>query len=392
MASIQKKRFYHRPATRTIAIITAIAMIFSLTANMATTVKIERGDDTQAALNYLVDHTEYLQKDRFGRLSDLARGLVGQRALEDYYRLAGTQIAAENYSDALESIKYCLNFYGGGDEALYLDLLLKQGCLQILLGQEEEALVSLDKVTQLNPDLSDAYLIKAQIYAQQEQMEPLATSLLSYLELNPEDNEIRALLAQAMFTAGDYEAATGQYQTILDNSDSGGTTAETEYLYGLACLQAADYKNAESALTGAVQKDDSFEGIYYYRGVCRMARGNYTGAVQDFSSAIDRGSLRQLSYYSRGVSMLMTEGYDYEGAIADLTAAANYTGKDADSGVKREALAFLSELEAAEALAAEEAARLAEQKLAEMTPEASDALSAGSPDVFREPTGDDGNE
>lgn len=372
-----KKRFYHRRSTRVIAVITVIVMLFSVTANMATSIKISRGDSSEAALNYLVDNTEYLKKDRFGRLAQLAKGLLGTKALEDYYLLAGTQIAAEDYAGALVSVEHCLSLYGGGDDALHLDLLLKQGCLQVLLGQEEEALLSLDEVVRLSPDLADAYLIRAQIYAGQEQMEPLAASLLSYLELKPEDNEIRAILAQAMFTSGDYKSATRQYRAILESNSSGETSAETEYLYGLASLQAADYKNAESALTEAIRKNDSFEGIYYYRGVCRMAQGNYTAAVKDFTSSIDNGSLRQLSYYSRGVSVLMTEGYDYEAAIADLKAAANYSGKDSDTGVIKEAKAFLGELEAAEALAAEEAARLAEQKLTEITPE-----EPGGPDVY----------
>ncbi|MGI6734382.1 MAG: hypothetical protein ACOX4J_09515 [Anaerovoracaceae bacterium] len=71
----QKKKFYHRRSTRIIAVITAVAMVFSITAGMATEIKISRGDSTEAALNYLVDNTEYLKEDRFGRLMQLARGL-----------------------------------------------------------------------------------------------------------------------------------------------------------------------------------------------------------------------------------------------------------------------------------------------------------------------------
>ena len=87
---------------------------------------------------------------------------------------------------------------------------------------------------------------------------------------------MRALLGSDSANPGDYQAGAEQYAAIKD----AGTDAQTEYLFGLNAVKHSDFAAAEEALTRAITKDDSFDGIYYYRGVSRMSLGNYSGAIE----------------------------------------------------------------------------------------------------------------
>ncbi|MEA4933570.1 MAG: tetratricopeptide repeat protein [Lawsonibacter sp.] len=362
------KKFHQKPRVRITAGILVAALLLSLGANAAVGIRIQPGDQTKAATNYLVDHTKYVIEGRLKRLQEKVRALQEPTKVEDYYRLAGTQIAQEDYTGALSSMEQCLSIYSGGDDALYLDLLMKRGCLLVLLGQDDEALQALDQALEQDQEQADAYLVKAQIYAQREETEPLALALEAYLELKPEDSQIRALLAQAMFTAEDYKGATEQYQEILNTAPPDADLTETAYLYGLTSIQLGNFSTAEKSLKQALAKDNTLEGIYYYIGVCQMSRGDYAGAVSNMTASIQQNSLLQLSHYTRGVCRLMTEDYDYEVAVEDLQKAADYKGTDADQTVTQQAKDFLAELataqEEADRLAAEEAERLAAEKAA----------------------------
>ena len=135
--------------------------------------------------------------------------------LEDYYRLAGTQIADASYEEALVSIEKCIELYPGGDDSLYVDLILKRSCLLVLLLREEEALEALDLVLKHQPDHADAYLIKAQIYAERVDLEPLADALSGYLTYRPEDYSIHLVYAQTLFELQRFDEAISEYQLLL---------------------------------------------------------------------------------------------------------------------------------------------------------------------------------
>lgn len=369
------KKFHQTPKVRITAGILVATLLISLGANAAVGIRIQPGDESKAATNYLVDHTKYVNEGRLKRLQEKFRSLQEPTKIEDYYRLAGTQIAQEDYTGALSSMDQCLILYSGGDDALYLDLLMKRGCLLVLLGRDDEALQALDQALEQDPEQADAYLVKAQIYAQREENQPLAQALKEYLELRPEDSQIRSLLAQAMFTAEDYKGATEQYQEILNTAPPDADLTETAYLYGLTSIQLGNFSTAEKSLKQALAKDNTLEGIYYYIGVCQMSRGDYAGAVSNMTASIQQNSLLQLSHYTRGVCRLMTQEYDYEAAVQDLQKAADYKETDADQTVRQQAKDFLAELAAAQAeaerLAAEEAERLAAEKAAAAQSESS---------------------
>lgn len=340
----RKSRFYDKPWIRITALILALSMIFSIWANGAIHVRIQRGEDMDAATNYLVDNTDYVNQGDLQRFQEKLLAYQQATQLEDYYRLAGTQIAAEQYDEALASIESCLELYPGGDNALYVDLLLKQACLLVLLLRDEEALTALDKVLEQQPDHADAYLIKAQIYAERQELAPLADVLDSYLSCKPEEYTIRMVYAQTLFELQRFEDAISQYRFLLAEENGQIEKTELWYLLGLTYLQLSSYGESEEALLKAQAANPELDGLDYYIGICQMSRGDYPAAVNSFTAAIEAGSMLQHCHYSRGVCRLMLEE-PIDSALADLEFASEYTGVNGDPKVKLQADDLLAELQ-----------------------------------------------
>ena len=339
-----KYKFHHKPWVRATALILAGTMIFSIWANSAIKVDIQRGDEMDAATNYLVDNTDYVHEDEWGRFQDKLEAYQKATQLEDYYHLAGTQIAEEKYSEALSSINQCINLYPGGDEALHLDLLLKRACLLVLLVRQDEALTALDQVLEIQPNHTDACLIKAQIYAERNQLEPLTEVLAVYLSQMPEEYNIRLVYAQALFELQRFEEAAGEYTLLLESESEQVQKSEIWYLLGLTQLQLSDYAASEKALQQAKQGNPDLEGLDYYIGICQMSREGYAEAVASFTASIEKNGMLQHSHYSRGVCRIMLDSAD-EGALDDLRFAADYTGADADKNIKQQSGDLLAQLQ-----------------------------------------------
>jgi tetratricopeptide (TPR) repeat protein len=335
-------KFYHKKSFRVIAGIMVVVMVATVFLQSATLVAISSSDNkSDAAINYLAENTEYVNKNMPQRVEEYLKTLGTEDTIEDYYRLASTQIAREEYSNALKNIEKCISLYNNEGRELYNDLLLKRGCLQVMTGDYDAALKSLDLALAEDPSAAEIFLVKAQIYAEQKNMGALTQCLTAYLKLVPEDSAIRELLAQAQFTEGDYAAAAQQYAEILENDPS----AEVEYLFGLNAVKNSDFATGEASLTSAIAKDDSFEGIYYYRGVCRMSLGKYPEAIEDLTFSIAREDMLQASYYTRGVCLLLNN--EYEKGLIDIEYAAS---RSDDEEITKQAQLLLTELETAQSL------------------------------------------
>ncbi len=339
------KKFYTRPEVRVIAGVLAFAMVLSLFASGFVHVRIKPGSSDKAATNYLVDNTQYVGLNTLERLQEKFQNLSGPVSLEDYYRLAGIQIAEKDYAGALGSIEKCIKLENGSSKELHLDLLLKHGCLLVLLERYDEALISLNQVLKEAPDTADAILVKAQIYATRQDINSLIPTLEQYLQIESGSTEIRLLLAQAMFSTEDFEGAAEQYLKLLESEDKLEEPSKYHYLYGLTCIQLSDFLSAQEHLLIALDSGNSYDDIHYYIGLCYMSSGAYIEAIEYLNTAIENESMLQLSHYSRGISGLMIENYDAEIILGDLAFAAKYEGADADESISSQAAQLLKQLE-----------------------------------------------
>lgn len=338
----KKKRY--SLSVRIIAGVLAVALLAGLAANGFIRVRIRGGDESGAATNYLVNNTDYVNEGSAQRFQEKLLTLSAPSELEDHYRMAGIQIAEEDYSAALESIETCISLDNKSDPDLSRDLLMKQGCLLVLLGQPDRALTVLKTVSGMAPGYGDVHLVMAQIYSQRGDNDLLAETLERYLTLVPGDVPIRVILAQTYFAMEDFSSAQTHYTAALEKKDALDDPGQIHYLAALTQIQLGLFDKAEENLLAAAESSPEQEGLFYYLGVCQMARGGYQEAVENLTISIDSGSMVQLSRYSRGVCGLMLEGYDLVIAVEDIQAAAEYAGEDVDTSVSQQAVQLLESL------------------------------------------------
>ena len=335
---------YFNKSTRTIAAILVVVMLLSsvfTTSALASRVTIRPSEEaSQAAVNYLAYNTDFVHENMLQRMASYRNTRGALETLEEYYSLAGAQIAQERYEAALASIDKCLELYVEEDEALLIDLWLKKGCLHVMLEEYELAAAALDKVLEIDKANAQAYLVKAQVCASLELYDEMCENLEYYLALEPDDHDVALLLAQIR---EEYAKSLVQQEISPVITAPQPSPVEREYISALYALQDEEYELAEAALGRAIELDDSYEGAYYYRGVCRLSLEDYAGAAADFGESINQGYLEHSSYYNRGISLIMAD--ESEAGLTDILYAAEL---EEDPSVQNRAESFLTQVEEAE--------------------------------------------
>ncbi len=313
-----------------------------------------------AAGNYLVDSTAYVSESALERAAQVVEGaLTKPTTLEDFYNLASASIAKAEYANALACVDVCLEMAESSPDtvqaALYVDLLMKKGCLLALLNDYDQALLYFDRVIAIDSTQAQAQLLKTQIYAEQGETSSAIQSLLAYLALAPADYSMRAALVQLYYVQGNFlaaESACDEYLSLTyDNNgmihfmrgasrlQNGGyepamedliTAAKRGYedpalCYGQAAIcayllgKSGDVLSygAEAIAIGSGQLD--YGTLYSYMGLSSMLLEKFEDAAAQFTSAIEQGQPEAPMRYYRGVSR-MAQGETAD-AIEDFTAA-----------------------------------------------------------------------
>ena len=256
----EKRRI--KPWARWTAAFLALAFVFTFGAQSWITVKIS-AEESNAAKTYLAQQTDYVNASRLERLRTKLQTLTQPDGLEDYYRLAETHIAAEEYTEALECIQRCLELYEPEyGTTLQAELLLKEGCLLTILDRADEAEEAMEQVVQLAPGLADAYLVLAQLHAGSGDTQALAADLESYLELQPAAADMRLLLAQLYLAQGQGDEA--MKHAVWLQANGGAQNTDVAGLFtglGLAKLQREDTAGALELFETALSLDDTVDSL-----------------------------------------------------------------------------------------------------------------------------------
>ena len=335
-----------RPWIRWTAAFLALVFIFVLGAQNWITVKIAV-EEENAAKTYLAEQTAYANASSLERLAARMRALTQPESLDDYYLLAQINIATEEYEKALTYIEQCLALYlpeYGTD--LEAELLLKKGCLLTILGRSIEAETIMKQVLTLAPNVAEIYLVLAQIHAESGTAREVCEDLESYLDLQPDADDMRLLLAQLYLSMEETEAALEQVEYLKNNGSEEKTALAELYTgIGLSKMQTEDYTEAISLFETAIPLDDTVESLCYYAGLCSLLLEEYDSAVEYYSRSIEQEDSLQMSYYGRGMAELMRSTPDLEQAKEDLVFAVEYTGEDADPVICQQAEELLDTIE-----------------------------------------------
>jgi lipoprotein NlpI len=108
-----------------------------------------------------------------------------------------------------------------------------------------------------------------------------------------------------------------------------GTSAKSYTEFGIANGQKGDYSGAIAAFDSAVEIDPTFAPAYYFRGMARDGQKDYTGALADYSKAIGLAPQYTMAYYRRGT--IKGEQADFDGAITDFQQVIKLDPKNAEA-------------------------------------------------------------
>ena len=273
--------------TPVIAIFLAVVMIINTVWVSAAQVSIQRIDEenpTGTANNYLIDHTAYMTEDTLQRMYEVLMLYRTPSDWQGYEEQSGIYVAREEYEKALECITKAVELSGEAAAGERASLWLQKGCLHTIRGEYDEALEALQQCVSFQPESSESYLIMAQIYLEREDEENTLRNMEAYLELNPGNAEAEEMVAQLYMAKSDFASAK---KWLLRSMESGGG-AQVDYQYALCTIQEGDFEGAIEYLTKALEADETIGDAYYYRGICRLTIGKYEEALKDLKYAEER--------------------------------------------------------------------------------------------------------
>lgn len=88
---------------------------------------------------------------------------------------------------------------------------------------------------------------------------------------------------------------------------------------GVEKVQKGDFDGAIADYTKAIEIDPRYVQAYGNRGIARKAKGDLDGAIADYTKVVEIDPRDRLAYYNRGIAR--TAKGDLEGAIADYSRA-----------------------------------------------------------------------
>ena len=240
---------------------------------------------------------------------------VDTQKLDASYTLALNAINAEDYETAKEYLNVCFAYCEPqSNPTMYADLLLKRACIDVIEEKNDMALLNLDAALRVQPDLADAYLVRTQVYAAQNQVDAAIENLEKYIELT-EDTSLYETVAQLNEAKGDIEAAQAAYDKFVEGA--GSEVQEAGFQSGLYKLQSGKFEEAIEAFEAYAEDETYAAGAQYNIGICKMNMGDSAGAIEAFTACEAKDGAFEGLYYNRGVCGLLSE--QWESAAADFT-------------------------------------------------------------------------
>ena len=341
-------------------IVTSVATYMASGASIAASNKIIDADS--AAESYLAENTDYVQQSRINRAKTVLKNTLTafKQDLNSHYDAMSIAIAKQKYEDALAECNVCLNMLKD-DSDMYVDLLMKRGCLEALLGRYIEATDTFKEIVKRDDNIAQPHLLLAELFLEQGEVENATEHLVRYSELNPDDTSQLGVICELYYGQNNYSKSIEYGQKSLESNQNNdadvyNAIALSELLTG-NYDQAIEYLNESLELMKIDAVDAAGEKVYaiasegetfYYRGLCRLTKEQYEDAVNDFDSAIELGYQTTLTYYNRGVCKLQLQ--DYDGCYDDFTVVVKNNDADELTDIASEVIKAIDDAYTPQAL------------------------------------------
>jgi len=269
------------------------------------------------------------------------------QAYISHYEQAAAAIAAEDYQQAAVYLETARELAADEDPAIRAEMALRSASVHILTGESEKASLLLDETLALDPEASQALLLRAQLNIDNGDGAAASEDLQAYVKLVPEDVNTGIALAELYELQGDYAGAAAQYEALyqqqtddahwlnsirctflsgayetaltdfdayLDSADQGSEYYPTAlFLKGACLLQTGDAQQASDAFRQALSKGYDEAECYEQLAICSFEQEDYTGTVQYGQKLEDTGAALvtpELFYQRMGAALVMLERYE----------------------------------------------------------------------------------
>ncbi len=114
--------------------------------------------------------------------------------------------------------------------------------------------------------------------------------------------------------------AYGTHLGLVNDLSSNAQSAARELaIRGFLKAERGDYRGAIADYTRALSLDPNNLDLYYNRGISRAAIGDWPGAIADYTQVIRQDSSSGDAYFNRG--LVYAQSQQQQAAIADFTQA-----------------------------------------------------------------------
>lgn len=201
--------------------------------------------------------------------------------------------ALKRYEQADSSITALLTHYPNFDNAY-----TARAAVRCELTDTAGARADLEKAIGINPNATNAYLMRAEIAVKSDNDYPAAIADLDQaIKLSPKEAGYYVTRANLKYNINDYFGAMDDYSYALE-LDPGQKAA----LYNRAMLrtEVSDLDNALADYNRIIGIDPDNELAYYNRAIILSEKGDLRGAIADISRIIDLYPTLGLPYAIRG--------------------------------------------------------------------------------------------
>ncbi|HEY9051496.1 MAG TPA: tetratricopeptide repeat protein [Gammaproteobacteria bacterium] len=158
-------------------------------------------------------------------------------------------------------------------------LLLLQARFEANAGHFDKASRSIDRVIALEPNTSDAYLIKAQILAGQDKNEEALQAVAMAMKKRPEDDRLRLQYARMLIQMKHFEQAREQFLLLHKTQPADENVLLS---LGLISIELSDYDGAKKYLQELIDNGYYNAQAHYYLGRIQQSQGEIMAAITNF--------------------------------------------------------------------------------------------------------------
>ena len=286
---VDKFSFAYRTGRRILAFALAAVLLGSMMLAWEARVRDLRKAYVGSALEYaaqvLQSNTGYLNEPAVERAWQILTNAVRKpKTYEEFETYASLSIAKGEYKEAIGYLEHCIDLYSGDSDRDLALLWLRKGSLFTLTEDFETAQTCFDQALQLDENIPDAYLLRAQMESELGNTEAAVEDLQNYEALAGTQPVIQAALG------GLYESAQ-------------------------------DFENAEKCYTQAISSENYEVNILAARGRCRILLGDTEGALRDLERYLREGGEDPTGDVHAMLGMCRMEAQRYEDARKSFDAA-----------------------------------------------------------------------